>query len=118
MQRTALFALISAVTFAAMAAAPASAQTANQRVETRIEFADLDLNSNAGADALLYRFRAAAEDACGDRFGQMTLREHLNIRACKREFMRDAVREARNPSVAARYAERGGRPEAIVLASR
>lgn len=115
MHRNLLLALASAATFALMAAAPASAET---HAKGQVAYADLDLRSGAGVNVLLRRINAEARGACNDRWGQMNLREHRAIRACVREFETAAVGEINNARVTTRFADLGGSPRPMLLASR
>jgi UrcA family protein len=114
MHRTLLLTLASVATFAFMAAAPAAAET---RFQAQVAYADLDLRSDAGVRVLLRRINAEARDACGDRWGQMNLREHRAIRACVRAFEAAAVGEV-NDARSARFADLEDAPRPILLAAR
>jgi UrcA family protein len=81
MRRTILYA--TAIVLSVAAAAPAAAQTHARR----ISYADLNLSSPEGARAFDARIRNEARQACGERMGRETLREYLQIRACKRAFI-------------------------------
>lgn len=116
MQRTVLIALVSFLPLATLTS-PAAAQ-AYERIETRIEYDDIDLTHEAGADALLDRIEYAARRECDDRFGRMSVDEHREISRCKREFMRNAVQQVNYPAVVSRYIARGGRRADVVIASR
>lgn len=116
MLRNILLALTSAATFAIVTAAPASAKV--ESFEAQVAYADLDLRSDAGVNVLLRRIKAEARDACGDRWGQMNLREHRAIRACVREFETAAVGEINNARVTTRFAELGGTSRPVLLAAR
>lgn len=79
-----------------LAGNPASAQ---ERVgfETSsyaVSHGDLDLNSQAGAAAMLGRLQNAAERACGYDRGDRNLRNQRYARACTDVAMRDAVAAA------------------------
>jgi len=77
--------MLAAAVFAAMAATPVAAQAHEQR----LTYADLNLNSAAGAEAFNSRVRNAARQACGERFGRIGLREYMQVRDCKRAFIED-----------------------------
>lgn len=115
--KTPLTMLMAAAALSLALATPAAAQTTEDRFQTRIAYADLDLSGAAGADAMLNRIRAAASDACGDRMGRMTLREHRRIAACSAAFQQKAVVRLDNAAVARRFLERGGRLPAVMVAS-
>jgi UrcA family protein len=117
MHRTLLATLASVAAIAFMAAAPAAAETAG-RFEAQVAYADLDLRSDAGVHALLRRINSEARDACGDRWGQMNLREHRAIRTCVREFEAAAVGGIGNARVTTRFTELRGVPRPVLLAAR
>lgn len=82
-------------------AAPAFAQT---RPEERVvTYGDLNLNSAAGADALINRIDTAAEQVCGARTGPNTLSQSRDSRACETETTDNAVYDTNHPVVIARY---------------
>jgi UrcA family protein len=87
MYRSAMLAAAAALSFVALTTAPAAAQTR----ETRLTYADLNLSSSAGVEVLNARIRNAARQACGQRFGRVSLREYAQVRACKREFIEGAT---------------------------
>lgn len=111
--------LIAAAAFAAaaMASAPAAART-TERFATPVGYADLNLGNRAGADVMINRIESAARDGCGARFGRISLREHLLLRACVRGSADRAVTHLGHPLVTARYIERGGRPGMVTVADR
>lgn len=117
MQRSILTAITAALAFAAMAAAPAAAAE-TERFEARIAYADLDLTSQSGADALLNRIRAEARQACDVSTGRMSLRQYRMQRECVRNFQARAVSEIGDAYVTQRFAERGGRAQAVIVAAR
>ena len=109
--------LIAAAAFAAaaMASAPAAAQS-YERFATPVSYADLNLDSRAGADVMINRIESAARDGCGARFGRITLHEHLMLRECVRGSSDRAVTYLGRPLVTERYIERGGRPGSVTVA--
>ena len=108
-----LITLVSACSFAAMAATPAAA---NERSFV-VRYADLNLESSLGQERLLNRIERAADIACFARTGPMTLTDRQGIRECKALVMRRAVADVGNAGVAHRFAARGGQ-STIILASR
>ncbi|MGQ0532368.1 MAG: UrcA family protein [Caulobacteraceae bacterium] len=84
MHRFAIHGAAAAFCVAALSAAPAVAQT-------RLSYADLNLNSSAGLEVFNARARNAARRTCGERLGPQTLREHMLVRSCKRAFIESAV---------------------------
>jgi UrcA family protein len=90
---------VSAAIFAA--AAPALAQSyPESRVVT---YAELDLNSAAGADTLIRRINNASEDVCARHDGRRPLRQAGSDRACEYETTEVAILEVNHPNVSARY---------------
>jgi UrcA family protein len=110
------YAMLFAAAFAlaAMASAPAAAET-RERFATRVSYADLNLGSRAGADAMLNRIEWAAREGCEARSGRMSLGDLAFQRACVRGSMDRAVTYLGNPLVTARYIERGGRTGTITI---
>jgi UrcA family protein len=103
-----------AFAFAAMASAPAAAQT-EERFATRVSYADLNLDNRAGADAMLNRIEWAAREGCEARSGRMTLIDFSRQRTCVRGSVDRAVTYLGHPRVTALHIERGGRTGAILI---
>lgn len=114
MKRTATLIAAAAMIFSAFAAAPASAATSGVRTET-VRYADLNLNSQAGAHAMLSRIDYAARRACFSMTGPMPLTSRAAIRACRTDAMANAVDTLNAPMVSAMYY---GREPNIIVASR
>lgn len=99
------------------AAAPAFAREAgapstihlNQRV---VPYGDLNLDSRAGADAMLGRINSASRFVCGDRTGPRTMQENGSVHACVGQTMDNAVADLGHPNVSNRYY--GNTPEVII----
>jgi len=70
-----------------LAAAPASADQLYVGYNDRQTY-DVGLRANDAASEA--RLQLAARQACGERIGQITLREWQLIRECKREFIEGA----------------------------
>ncbi len=67
------------------------AQTGS-RLEITVSYADLNLENEAGAQALYGRLQRASREACGDTSGGITETiERLRIDQCYRETLADAV---------------------------
>ncbi len=105
MQRPILLTLASAAAFGLMALAPAAAADL-ERAPQRIAFAELDLNDQAGARTMLGRIEFAANSACGERAGPMTLAERGAIRSCVRQKTERAVSDVNNVNLTALYYQR------------
>lgn len=82
-------------------AAPAFAQS--QPEERVVTYGDLNLNSAAGADALVRRIDNAAEQVCGVNDGRTNTRQAYINRACERETTENGVYDTNHPVVIARY---------------
>jgi UrcA family protein len=116
MQRKLFAAIATAAILAFATAAPASAETSRDTYEARISIGDLNLQSEAGADAFLRRVHNEARGACGDRSGRMSLTERRAIRACMSDFQERAVAALDNDYVTTRFA--GEEPRLVIMASR
>jgi UrcA family protein len=79
-------------------------------VVIRVPVGDLDLNRQAGADALLNRVVAAASRACSGQSaeGIMAAQIARAYRACQAEALEHAAAAADSPMVRQRYAARTG----------
>jgi UrcA family protein len=104
MQRSIMGALAAAA-FSLGAMAPAAAGEL-QRAPQRVAYADLDLNEQRGADAMLGRIEFAARNQCGDRAGQMTLAERNAIRRCMSSKIERGVEQVGNANLSALYSGR------------
>ncbi|MCX7358667.1 MAG: UrcA family protein [Alphaproteobacteria bacterium] len=82
-------------------AAPALAQS--QPEERVVTYGDLNLNSRAGADALISRIDNAAEQVCGVNDGRTSVRQSQINRACEQETTDNGVYDIGHPVVIARY---------------
>jgi len=78
-------------------ARPAIALTADGVQTMRVDYADLDVNREAGAKALLARLQRAAGEVCGPRVAA----EAARYRACVKTSVATAVRDVAAPRVTA-----------------
>ena len=102
MSRSLHVALASAVALAL--AAPAFAQNETTRTQDRVvTYGDLNLNSAAGADALVNRIDNAAEQVCGVNDGRTNARQARISRECETEATENGVYDTGHPVVIARY---------------
>ena len=102
-----VLAVACAVSVAAMAGTPAAAQRADsQRVN--VSHADLDLDTQAGAETLLARLREATLLVCGDTGRRMTMQEQRAVHECSERSLERAVAALGNANVSARFAALGG----------
>ena len=83
---------------------PASAgdHSVNQRQSTRVKFADLDLNTDAGRRELLDRLSKAAERVCRD--GPVDGLEAYGYSRCYRRTLAAAVDKVHHEQVSALFA--------------
>lgn len=102
-----LMCVLAAAAFSLSAMAPAAAAEL-QRAPQRVAYADLDLNDQRGAEALLGRIEFAARAQCGDRHGQMTLAERNAIRRCMNAKVERGVEQINNVNLSALYSGRRG----------
>lgn len=112
MKHSLLF-VAAAFAFAAMASTPAAAE--EDRFATRVSYADLNLNTRAGANAMLNRIEDAAFNGCEARSGRMTLRARAIQRSCVAGSTDRAVTYLGHPLVTAIHIERGGRTGSVTI---
>jgi UrcA family protein len=99
MPRSAHIALVSAAALAL--AAPAFAQS--QPESRLVTYGELNLDSAAGADALIRRIDNAAGQVCGRHEGRTNTRQAYINRACQVESTENGVADVNHPVVMARY---------------
>jgi UrcA family protein len=90
------------------------AQTAAAREEAprqkEVFFADLNLNKEAGAAALLKRLTLAARSVCDDKpLGPMNMSHKNSAFACRKATLQKAVADVNHPVVTAMYENTRGR---------
>jgi UrcA family protein len=104
------FLVLAVALIASAAAAPAWSEPLGARrvevIKVKVPVGDLDLNSQAGADALIRRASHAAAKACGspDVSGALVYEQLRAYRACKSRALAGAVAQSDAPVVQARYA--------------
>jgi UrcA family protein len=86
------------ITSAVLLLAPGMAKAAEDSMVVRL--GDLNVASDAGAQAALRRIRDAADRFCGGR-GERSLRTQLAVGACRGEMVGKAVARLDAPSVTA-----------------
>jgi UrcA family protein len=69
----------------------------------RVEYADLNLNSEAGAEVMLRRLNRAAASVCGDSYGRRPIEAREAVRACMSDAVERAVSALDHPTVTALY---------------
>src|SRR5262245_31237399 len=76
--------------------------TDDQRSVT-VRFADLDLDTPAGASALYGRLSHAAREVCGDPVSVIDLTQLRDIQSCRQEAIVNAVTSVDRPMLTALY---------------
>ena len=111
MPRTLVFATLSAI---ALCGAPAFAQdqSTTQLRQVEVRYGDLDVYSQAGADALIRRIGQASDQVCGERAGPTSIQEHNSVNNCRVEVTENAISDVGNSVVTARYY--GYEPQVII----
>lgn len=90
----------------------ASASESNGEALTKVvSYADLNLNSTAGARTLYGRLRTAATAVCAPLRGN-SLRERMNWRDCFNPALARSVAEIDEPTLTAYYLNETGKTEA------
>lgn len=116
MQRSLAFAIAAAI--AMSVSAPALARTPAAPSTAAVQYADLNVNSEAGAETLLRRIRTAARDVCDVRPGHTSLTIRMSRRACVQETMNRTITELNMPMVTIAHLEHGGRISRVSVAAR
>jgi UrcA family protein len=89
-----------------MALGAASAQASAAAPEqVAVQYADLDINTPAGAETLYARIQAAAREICA-RGDERLLTQRANAARCMNIVVAHAVASVSSPKLAAVYAER------------
>jgi UrcA family protein len=88
---------------AAAVGAPAFAQVIQESNSRVVAYGELDLDSRAGADALIRRIDNAADAVCGRHDGPRPARQAEVNRACAHESRDVAVNDVNHPNVSARF---------------
>lgn len=95
--------LSAAVLVAAAAGAPAFGQIIQDENSRVVTYGELDLNSQAGADALIRRIDNASDAVCGRHDGPRPAHQAEINRACANETAEVAVNDVGHPNVSARF---------------
>src|SRR5262245_36795584 len=83
-------------------AAPSALAERSHTVSVAVFYADLNLDSAAGAKTMLGRLKYAARQACGDAYNRSwSVRRHAQ--ACMDEAMADSVARLNAPKVSALF---------------
>jgi UrcA family protein len=96
----------------ASAAAAANPRDATEVHSEKVNYADLNLSTLAGASALYTRIQSAARRVCGDENDL----SHLGIRkSCQRTAIAAAVAKVNSPSLTAVHESKTGGPKLASL---
>lgn len=85
------------------ATVPASAQLIEDPESRVVEYGELDLNSEAGAETLVRRLNNAAESVCARHDGRRPARQAASDAACEYDTTEVAVNDVNHPNVSAHY---------------
>ncbi len=98
---TAIATLIAGATLT-LAAPGAMGATTVERVVTQVNFADLDLDTAAGAKALYQRIDTASRNVCGvgDNLDKGSLKEQRHAKTCYQQALKNALEAVGEDSLA------------------
>ena len=98
---TAIATVVAGATLA-LGAPSAMAATSVERVATQVNFADLDLDTTAGAKALYQRIDTASRNVCGvgDNLDKGSLKEQRQAKACYQQALKKALEAVGEDSLA------------------
>jgi UrcA family protein len=105
------------LTATALCAALAAGARAEEAPQVHVSYADLNLNTAAGADALYQRIRKAASNVCALPV-ERDLGHVSQTKACTARVIAEAVEALDNPAVSRVYEQKTGLTPAIQLAAR
>jgi UrcA family protein len=84
--------------------------------QVKVSYADLNLSTTQGAEALYRRIKSAANEVCYPR-EERTLALMANRRACIQKAISDAVTHVGSPTLTAVYNTHEGRSQPLQVAS-
>jgi len=84
--------------------------------QVTVKYADLDVSTSQGAEALYSRIHQAANDVCWHMY-DTTAAYKLHQDACMKKVIADAVAKVNQPSLSDVFAAKYGTPAPVVLAS-
>jgi len=84
-----------------VSAAPAVAQTDDRASAIHVSYADLDINTTAGARTLMTRIDQAADRACGERPDIRQLKQRSDFERCRKAAVTGAVAAVDSPRLTA-----------------
>jgi UrcA family protein len=105
------------LTATALCAALAAGARAEEAPQVHVSYADLNLNTAAGATVLYQRIREAASTVCALPV-ERDLGHVSQTKACTAQVMAEAVATLDNPTVTRVYEQKTGTTAAIKLATR
>jgi UrcA family protein len=109
-------AAVAAVCLTAVAAGAHADQAVTAAPARTVHYADLNLNTQAGAAVLYKRIRNAAEQVCGD-VGSRELAQAAAAKACVNRAIVASVHTVNNPQLTSEYNIRNGAAQPINVAS-
>jgi len=77
--------------------------TGNTERHLTVAYGDLDLNKEAGAQALIARLKSAGQQVCGETPDSRDIKNRARYQACVKAAVDDAVARLATPMVAASY---------------
>ena len=86
-------------------------------VSVKVNVADLNLATRAGAKSMLERLRTATRDICGYAPSPANIQAMTDYHACFDQTLAGAVRAVGSPLVSEAFAESGGTSSALAMAS-
>ncbi|MBX9745674.1 MAG: UrcA family protein, partial [Hyphomonadaceae bacterium] len=101
--------LLAACVVMVLSSGEASGDTLPESEHMRVAYADLDLNSDAGAGMLMRRIESAAERVCDFDYIERAPQRRSAARTCMRDAIESAVRQVDSARLQAMYAS-GGAP--------
>ncbi len=99
--KTTLTAIAALLTLGVATAHAAPSAPAADTASVKVQTADLDLNTQAGAAVALRRIRAAANEVCGGQPDIGDLQPYADYRACMKATVDRTVAAIGNPTLAA-----------------
>jgi UrcA family protein len=103
------------LSLALMQTAVSQADNAGEPLRTTVSYADLNLSSKAGAEAMYRRLQAAAVRVCPVS-SFVALREVMEQKACVQQAIAGAVAQVNSPLLTRVHREKLGQSEATLLA--
>jgi UrcA family protein len=115
-RRISLRGLVAGAAFCALASSfptPSKADELSSGPQAVVRFADLDLSTPEGAEALYGRIRPAADGVCWRMYSSLTYRWSKS--ACLKSVIGDAVTKVNRPLLSAVYAAKYGILQPVIV---